>query len=70
MNIADIPLFSMLRSRLGYLTERERVVAQNIANADTPGFAPKDLTGFTRPGPALPCPTQPRPPHPRPRSPR
>lgn len=46
MDIAGIPLFSMLRSRLGYLSERQRVVAQNIANADTPGFAPKDLKSF------------------------
>ena len=46
MNIADIPLFSMLRSRLGYLSERQRVVAQNVANADTPGYAPKDLKAF------------------------
>ncbi len=47
MNIADIPLFSMLRSRLGYMSERQRVVAQNIANADTPGFSPKDLKSFS-----------------------
>lgn len=47
MDIAQIPLFTMLRSRLGYLSERQRVVAQNIANADTPGFAPKDLKTFS-----------------------
>lgn len=46
MDIAAIPLFSMLRSRLGYLSERQRVVAQNVANADTPGYAPKDLKPF------------------------
>jgi flagellar basal-body rod protein FlgB len=47
MNIGDIPLFSMLRSRLGYLSERQKVVAQNVANADTPGYAPRDLTPFS-----------------------
>jgi len=36
----DIPLFGMLKSRLGYLTERQKLVAQNVANADTPAIAP------------------------------
>jgi|SRR5436190_4810054 len=47
MNLDDIPLFSMLRSRLGYLNQRQQVVAQNIANADTPAYTPRDLSGFS-----------------------
>ena len=47
MNIESIPLFSMLRSRLGYLTQREGLISQNVANADTPGYAPSDLKPFT-----------------------
>jgi flagellar basal-body rod protein FlgB len=47
MDIGDIPLFSMLRGRLGYLSERQKLIAQNVANSDTPGFAPKDLKGFS-----------------------
>lgn len=47
MNIDTIPLFSMLRSRLGYLTQREGLIAQNVANASTPNYAPRDLDGFT-----------------------
>jgi flagellar basal-body rod protein FlgB len=47
MDIAQIPLFAMLRGRLGYLAERQRVIAQNVANADTPGFLPKDLKPFS-----------------------
>jgi len=47
MDIADIPLFSMLRGRLGYLGQRQRVVAENIANSDTPKFTPKDLKPFS-----------------------
>ena len=43
MSVTDIPLFSMLRGRLGWLSERQRVVAENVANADTPGFAARDL---------------------------
>ncbi|MFT4254417.1 MAG: flagellar basal body rod protein FlgB [Caulobacter sp.] len=43
----DIPLFAMLKSRLGYLNERQKVVAQNVANADTPGYQPRDLKAFS-----------------------
>lgn len=51
----DIPLFSMLKSHLGYLSEKQRLIAQNVANADTPGFTPQDLNDFTTPlGPRAP----------------
>ncbi|CAN5690758.1 flagellar basal body rod protein FlgB [soil metagenome] len=46
MDIGDIPLFSMLRGRLGYLSERQKLIAQNVANSETPGFSPKDLKPF------------------------
>jgi len=45
-DISDIPIFAMLRARMGYLSERQRVIAQNVANASTPGFAPQDLKPF------------------------
>jgi flagellar basal-body rod protein FlgB len=47
MNLGDIPLFSMLRSRLGYLSQEERVISQNVANSDTPRYAPSDLKPFS-----------------------
>ena len=43
MSVTDVPLFSMLRGRLSWLGERQRVVAENVANADTPGFVGRDL---------------------------
>ncbi len=46
MDTSQIPLFAMLRQRLGYLSERQRVIAENVANADTPGYAPRDLKAF------------------------
>jgi len=46
MDIGDIPLFSMLRGRLGYLSERQKLIAQNVANSETPGFSPKDLKPY------------------------
>ena len=47
MDLADIPLFNMLRSRLGYLGQRERAISENIANSDTPRYTPKDLKTFS-----------------------
>lgn len=47
MNLAEIPLFAMLRGRLGHQSERQRVISQNVANSDTPGFTPTDLKAFT-----------------------
>ena len=44
MPISDIPLFSMLRTRMQWHQERQRVLAENVANADTPGFRARDLT--------------------------
>lgn len=34
--------------RLHWLEQRQRVLAQNIANADTPGYQPRDLTPFAQ----------------------
>lgn len=47
MNLAEIPLFSMLRERMGYLSERQKVIAENVANADTAKFVPNDLKAFS-----------------------
>ena len=44
MAISDLPIFSMLRTRMNWHQERQRVLAENVANADTPRFQPKDLT--------------------------
>jgi len=38
-----ISLMSALKSRMGWLSDRQKVVSQNVANASTPGFKPKDL---------------------------
>ena len=46
MDLAGIPLFQMLRGKLGYLAERQRLISENVANADTAGFQPRDLKAF------------------------
>ena len=43
MPISDIPIFSMLRTKLQWNQERQRLLAENVANADTPEFKPSDL---------------------------
>ena len=43
MNFTDIPLFGAMRTKLGYLSERQGVLAQNVANADTPNYQAKDV---------------------------
>jgi flagellar basal-body rod protein FlgB len=43
MSIGELPIFSMMKQRLHWLTERQQVLAQNVANANTPGYEAKDL---------------------------
>jgi flagellar basal-body rod protein FlgB len=58
MPISDIPLFSMLRTRMQWAQERQNVLSENVANADTPKFRPRDLTPpkFNQPGVPQPGP--------------
>ena len=44
MPISDIPILSMLRTRMQWHQERQRVLAENVANADTPNYHARDLT--------------------------
>jgi flagellar basal-body rod protein FlgB len=43
MPISQLPIFSMLRTRMQWHQERQRLLAENVANADTPKFKPRDL---------------------------
>ena len=43
MDLKTIPLFKAMMSRMAWLTERQQVLAQNVANADTPNCKPRDL---------------------------
>jgi len=46
MEIGKLTLFSMVKNRLSWLTQRQEVLAQNIANADTPRYKPSDLKPY------------------------
>lgn len=43
MDSSSIPLFSLLTQRMSWLSSRQSVLAQNVANADTPGYAARDM---------------------------
>jgi flagellar basal-body rod protein FlgB len=40
---ANVPLLSILRERMSWLHQRQDVLSQNVANADTPGYVARDL---------------------------
>lgn len=43
MDFSSQPLFAMLSQRLNWLTARQKVLAENIANVDTPAYQSRDL---------------------------
>jgi flagellar basal-body rod protein FlgB len=46
MEQTHIGLFDLARDRLAWAERRQAVLAQNIANASTPGFRPRDVVPF------------------------
>jgi len=62
MDLQDLPLMSMLRERMTWLNQRQELLSQNVANADTPRYVARDLKplefdqmvgGSVRPGTAM-----------------
>lgn len=43
MDITKLNFFNAVTGRMAWLNERQRVLAQNIANADTPNYKAMDL---------------------------
>lgn len=43
MTTQNIGLFKALGAKMDYLNQRQSIISQNVANADTPGFRPMDL---------------------------
>ena len=54
--LRDIPILSMLRTRLDWAQARQRVLAENVANADTPKFRGHDLAPLKFDDPPLAAP--------------
>lgn len=47
MDPTRIGLFDLAERRLAWADQRQAVLAQNIANANTPGYKPHDLKSFS-----------------------
>jgi len=46
MELDKINLFNVVKKRLAWIGRRQEIIAQNIANADTPNYRAKDLKPF------------------------
>lgn len=44
MTTQNLGLFQALGAKMNYLDQRQKVLSQNIANANTPNYRPMDLT--------------------------
>ena len=43
MDLNKIPFLDLINRRLAWLSQRQDVLAENVANGDTPGYKPRDL---------------------------
>ncbi len=43
MDSNSLPIVAALKQRMRWLTARQNVIAENVANADTPGYRPRRL---------------------------
>ncbi len=65
MDPSNLSLFDLAEKRLAWVDRRQQLLAQNVANANTPGFQARDVPSFdavlagTQPGVA-PAQTDPR----------
>ncbi len=46
MEIGNLSVLSIIKKRMAWLSHRQEVLAQNIANSDTPGYKARDLKAF------------------------
>ncbi|MBP2303029.1 flagellar basal body rod protein FlgB [Azospirillum picis] len=47
MDLGNLGLFKLMSRKMDWLTQRQEVLSQNIANADTPDFKGRDLKPFS-----------------------
>ncbi len=46
MDLSKLSLFGLMKGQMSWLARRQEVLAQNVANADTPNYKPSDLKAF------------------------
>ena len=47
MDPTDIGLFRLAEQRLAWADRRQQLLAQNVANANTPRYQPRDMAAFS-----------------------
>lgn len=47
MSVTSLPLFQMLKTKMQWHQTRQGVLAENVANTDTPGYQGRDLKSFS-----------------------
>lgn len=47
MDLQGLTLFQQMEQKLHWLSVRQTVLSENIANSDTPGYRPRDLKPFS-----------------------
>ncbi len=47
MDLTSLTVFDQMQQKMHWLSVRQAVLSQNVANADTPGYVPSDLKPFT-----------------------
>ncbi len=47
MGFTDTGFVRLMKSKMAYLGQRQSVLAQNVANADTPNYKARDLAPFS-----------------------
>ncbi len=48
MDLTDIGLFQLAEQKLAWVGQRQQVLAQNVANASTPGYQARDVPAFAK----------------------
>jgi len=46
MDITNLPMFGLIKERLNWVGQRQQVITQNIANANTPDYIARDIEEF------------------------
>ena len=46
MDITNLPMFGLIKERMNWVGQRQQVIAQNIANADTPEYRAREIKKF------------------------
>ncbi len=47
MDLNNLSLYKLMTRKMDWVEQRQKVIAENVANADTPGFKGRDLKPFT-----------------------